>query len=233
LNLGRWTGTEWARATDEAESTGETAIGEGVAVGIHTLGAEQVDATTGPPAQACPDGREGPSITPNPGPPAVPGFGFGSIAFAAEWRSSPRPTAAVTSAVETFTQAGRDAFAGTVVDPVDGKVEQIVVGDLDGDGDSESLVSFGGPGYATLLLIDVDSGASVIVERSISEGQPPVDFDSFRVLAVLDMNGDGVMEFVVHSWDGGRSASASTSTVTATAYSYDGTQSDAVLEVSC
>jgi hypothetical protein len=229
LSLGRWTGSGWEPVT--SGSTG-SAIASGTTVGVYELGAAPIEATTGTTTPACSDGRTGPSISPNAGAPQDPGFGFRSVAFAADWSPSVRSSATVSATIDAYVEAGRQAFTGTVVDTVDGAISQILVSDLDGDGDSESLVSYGAIGYSALLLIDADSGASLTVARSISQatptaGSPPVDYDTYRILAVVDMNGDGLMEFLVHSWRG------SPPTSTATAYAYDGTTAVAVLSASC
>ena len=62
---------------------------------------------------------------------------------------------------------GEAAFTGESIDATQGDIEQLVVADLDGDGDDEALASFefvqpsagpGAPGdLAALLLVDVNS----------------------------------------------------------------------------
>jgi hypothetical protein len=234
LLLGRWTGTDWQQADADASDGRDSAIGSGVAIGVHELGVAPIAGTTGGAAPACFNGRSGPTITPNARAPQDPGFGFRAVAFTADWNPRPRSIAVVAATVDAYVEAGRAAFAGTVVDAVDGAVSQVVVSDLDGDGDSESLVTFGGGGYSALLLIDADSGTSLTIARSVSRGtasagSPPVDYDAYRILAVVDMNGDGLMEFVVHSWRGPVAAPIST----ATANTYDGSAVSAVLSTSC
>jgi hypothetical protein len=230
LLLGRWNGGAWEQFASDVGDV--STIGSGATLGVHELGVAPIDAITGPSAASCSDGRTGPSISPNAGAPQDPGFGFRAIAFTADWSPVIRSSATVNRSVDEYVEAGRAAFSATVVDTVDGAINQIVVSDLDGDGDSESLVAFGGAGYSVLLVIDANSGTSQMVARSISRatppaGGPPVDYDTYRILAVVDLNGDGVMEFVTHSWRGDPATS------TATAYAYDGTAAAAVLSTSC
>ncbi len=150
-------------------------------------------------------------ISPNARAPEDPGFGYRSIAFAAEWPTQPRPIALVDASVDSYAAAGVAAFEGTGVDAASGEIQQIVVSDLDGDGDTESLVAFGGTGFSTLLLIDADSGAALTVARDNvpvaapdtgpTTEPPAASSETHRTLAVADLNGDGLMEFVVHAWE--------------------------------
>lgn len=63
----------------------------------------------------------------------------------------------------------------------------------------------GAPGdLATLLLVDVETRATVtvlqsLVDETIDETTFPV-IERFRVLDVADLNGDGRMEVLVHAW---------------------------------
>ena len=115
-----------------------------------------------------------------------------------------------------------------------------MLADLDGDGDEEALVVFefvdatpivGTPGdLAILLLVDTASGVTTPI---VSSFVPPDDgdettfeiIDRYRTLAVADLNGDGRMEVVVHSWyyEG----------ASATVYVYDGTSLSAVMGTGC
>jgi hypothetical protein len=234
LYLGRWTGNSWESALDESQQPRQPAIASDDVL-IHEIDVEPITGTVGATAEACSDGRVGPVISPNAQSPEEPGFGYGSIAFAAEWSTQPRPIALVDAQVDSYLAAGAAAFEGTGVDAASGTIQQIVVSDLDGDGDDESLVAFGGTGFSTLLLIDADSGASVTVARDNSPDAAPdtgattepgtVSSQTHRTLAVADLNGDGLMEFIVHAWE------ATDATVIVN--SYDGTEVTAVLTTGC
>jgi hypothetical protein len=143
--------------------------------------------------------------------------------------------ALVDANVASYAAAGVTAFDGTGVDVSSGAIRQIVVSDLDGDGDTESLVAFGGTGFSTLLLIDADSGAALTVARDSvpvaapdtgpTTEPPAASSQTQRVLAVADLNGDGLMEFVLHVWEGTGSS--------VIVNSYDGSEVTAVLTTTC
>ena len=240
LYLGRWTGNDWESAIDDDQQP-RTPTVETNDVLIHELDIDPIDGTVGGTAESCADGRTGPVISPNARAPQDPGFGYRSIAFAADWPTEPRPIAAVDAEVEAYVAAGEAAFDGTDIDATGGRIEQIIVTDLDGDGDSESLVSFGGDGFSTLLLIDADTGAALTVSRDGIETAPATSdaatttttiadtatSETYRTLAVADLNGDGLMEFVVHAFVEDDEES------TVIVNSYDGTEVTAVLTTGC
>ena len=157
----------------------------------------------------------------------------------ADWTTQPRQIALVDAQIDSYVAAGvarlRRDRAST---PTTGTIEQIVVSDLDGDGDDESLVTFGGTDFSALLLIDADSGTSLTVARDnvpvaapdtgatteTTEATEPSS-ETYRTLAVADLNGDGLMEFVVHAWED--------TDATVIVNSYDGTEVTAVLTAGC
>ncbi len=235
LYLGRWTGNDWETALDEDQQPRQPAIADDEVL-IHEIDVEPINGSVGATAEACTDGRTGPVISPNARAPEVPGFGYRSIAFAADWETQPRPIAVVDATVASYVDAGVAAFDDTGVDASSGELEQIVVTDLDGDGDSESLVAFEGADFSTLLLIDADSGTALTVARdnvpvatvdtAAATTEPPeASFEQQRVLAVADVNGDGLMEFTTHAFEGDES--------TVIVHTYDGTEVTAVLTTSC
>lgn len=235
LFVGRWTGNDWEDPPG-ADTPPEFTIDDGTDVLVHESDIAPIEGRVAASAEACSDGRNGPEITPNARAPQEPGFGFRSVAFEADWDTRPRPVALVDANVSTYAEAGRAAFEGTDVDPVDGTIEQIIVTDLDGDGDSESLVAFGSSGYSTLLLVDADSNRSLTIARDFatSPAAPTTSEDetsgiaasaTYRVLTVADLNGDGLMEVVVHSWVDEEA--------TVTVDTYDGDEITTVLTASC
>jgi len=235
LYLGRWTGNAWESALDGSQQPRTPALGIDEVL-IHEIDLDPITGDLGATAEACSTGRNGPVITPNARAPEDPGFGYRSVAFGADWPTQPRQVALVDADVESYVTAGIAAFESIGVDASAGEIQQIVVADLDGDGDSESLVAFGGTGFSTLLLIDADSGAALIVARDgIAEAAPstaasttsaPNTWESYRTLAVADLNGDGLMEFVLHAWE----SEDDTSVVV---HEYDGSEVTAVLTTSC
>lgn len=236
MYLGRWTGNEWASAFTPEGTPRQPAIATDD-VSIHEIGLDPIAGTVGSTAEACPDGRTGPVISPNARAPEEPGFGYRSIAFEADWPTQPRPVALVDATIDSYVAAGVAAFDDTDTDASSGSIEQLVVADLDGDGDTESLLAFGGAEFSALLLIDADSGAALTVARDVAavaapdtgattEPPAPGPFERHRTLAVADLNGDGLMEFVAHVWE----SEGETSVIV---YDYDGTEVTAVLTTSC
>lgn len=241
LYLGRWTGNDWETERDEEQALVEPTADSGDSLVIHELDIDPIDGVVGAPGTPCSDDRVGPVISPNPRAPEDPGFGYRSLAFAADWSTQPRTIAAVDADIPAYVAAGVASFDGTGVDASDGDIEQLVVADLDGDGDTESIVAFGGDGFSTLLIIDANSGQAITVARdtevvpaspdgddpeaTTTAAPTPAPSSSYRTLAVADVNGDGLMEVIVHSWVGD-DASVAVNT-------YDGTDVEAVLTASC
>ena len=110
---------------------------------------------------------------------------------------------------------GVDAFEGQPVDASLGDIVQLVVTDLDGDGDDEALVVFehvqadsirGAPGdLSSVLLVDADDARFLdrAEVRSSTKVSGPMKFrliERFRIVDVADYNGDGTMEIAVHAW---------------------------------
>ena len=243
LYLGRWTGNAWERDLVDDELV-QPLSADGTDVALHSLDADPVDATLDGTGEACAaDARTGPIIVPGADAPADPGFGFGAIAFSSDWPTEPRPVAVVDASIDSYVAAGVAAFGGLDVDASNGAIQQLVVADLDGDGDTEALVAFGGDGFSALLLIDADTGASITIARSVEttttaaapdpDADPEADVvvpvtepaDTYRMLAVTDLNGDGRAEIIVHTFVGDRAA--------VTAITYDGTEVESVLATRC
>jgi len=249
LYAGRWTGDAWEGAIDDnGQSRSPDVNASGM--NIHEIGIDPIDGNVGAMIELCGGRRNGPIISPNARAPEVPGFGYRSLAFAADWDTEPRKIALVDANVPAYRAAGVAAFEGIGVDAESGEIRQIIVTDLDGDRDSESLVAFGGEGFAALLLIDADSGAAITVERDFprapevpptttssettlpgatttTAAPPPPPIENYRYLAVADLNGDGLMEFIAHVWND-RNENADV-----VVYSYDGTEVDTALSAGC
>jgi len=229
-----WNVDEWRSATgDDGDpiDTDLTGGGANPLFAVNALGRPETTARLGPNVEVCPDGRRGPTVDVEIEVPEPPGFGYAAIAVpAADRIRKPRPIAVVTGGAAVYQDLGEAAVDGQAAvdgEPVDGSlgsVEQTVVTDLDGDGDDEALVVFehvpddAAPGgFSALLLVDTSTRASTTVARSLTE--------RFRVLDVLDLNGDARMEVVVHVWDDDAGDGAASVVV----YEHDGT--DGLTEV--
>jgi len=159
------------------------------------------------------------SLSPNPD--------KGAIALAAPWNALPRKVQILDATQQVYVDAARDFLKTKRIDKPKVKIESILRVDLDGDGEEEVLISAtnyfekdeGAPmrspagSYSMVLLRQVVSGK---VETQLVEGEfhakayvrKEDSFDApnaYKVIAVLDLDGDGKMEIVVRSdyYEGG------------------------------
>jgi hypothetical protein len=174
----------------------------------------------------------------------------GVIALAAPWNALPRKVQILDATQQVYVDAAGDFLKTKGIDKPKVKIESILRVDLDGDGEEEVLISAtnyfekdeGPPmrspagSYSMVLLRRVVSGK---VETQLVEGEfyPKAyqngtgDDSSFnapntyKVVAVLDLDGDGKMEVVVASqyYEGGAT----------TIYRCDPKKIDALLSVAC
>jgi hypothetical protein len=217
LFLGAWQQDRWQAATDPSGAPIRPGIPAGTPFVVANLSVE-TPVPLGENTEACFDGRVGPAIDVELSPPDPPGFGYSAVALpVSEWPLEPRPVALSSTAPEAYRALGEAAFEDEAVDATQGAVEQLVVTDLDGDGDDEALVAFefiqpsvgpGAPGdLAALLVIDATTRAADTVLLSAvpedastgSDGSFEV-IERYRVMEVADLNGDGRMEVLVHAW---------------------------------
>jgi hypothetical protein len=162
------------------------------------------------------------SLSPNPD--------KGAIALAAPWNALPRKVQILDATQQVYVDAARDLLKTKGIDKPKVKIESILRVDLDGDGEEEVLISAtnyfekdeGAPmrspagSYSMVLLRRVVAGK---VETQLVEGEfypkayqkgtcDDSSFDApntYKVIAVLDLDGDGKMEVVVASqyYEGG------------------------------
>src|SRR5438477_2419745 len=148
----------------------------------------------------------------------------GAIALAASWNALPRKVQILDATQQVYVDAARDFLKTKGIDNPKVKIESILRADLDGDGEEEVLISAtnyfekdeGAPmrspagSYSMVLLRRLVAGK---VETQLVEGefypkayQNGTDDDAsfnapnaYKVIAVLDLDGDGKMEVVVAS----------------------------------
>jgi hypothetical protein len=238
LFLGAWQQDRWQAATDPAGNPIRPGIEAGTGFIVSNLDGE-TRAVLGESTEACFDGRVGPSIDVSVTQPDPPGFGYNAVAVLEQpWPLKPRPVAVTSVSPDAYRALGEAAFTGESVDATKGDIEQLVVADLDGDGDDEALAAFEfiqpsvGPGaagdLASLLVIDVTTrAADTVLLSAIDQGAdvPSEIIERYRVLDVADLNGDGRMEVLVHAWyyEGAG----------VLVYTYDGTTLTEVLSTGC
>ena len=240
LFLGAWQQDRWQESSDPGGNSIRPGIEAGTQFTVSNLDAESA-VVLGDNTEACADGRVGPAIDVAVTPPDPPGFGYNAVAVLQQlWPLKPRPVAATATAPDAYRALGEAAFEGEDVDASKGAIEQLVIADLDGDGDDEALASFefvqpgvgpGAPGdLAALLLIDVgtrdaDTVQLSAVGRDLVAGGPAPVTERYRILDVADLNGDSRMEVLVHAWyDEGAAV---------VVYTYDGSELTEVLATGC
>src|SRR5436309_14310457 len=155
----------------------------------------------------------------------------GVIAIAASWNALPRKPQVTDPTQKTYVDAVREFLRTKEIDQPKVKIESILRVDLDGDGEEEVLISATNyfrkdesvpmrspaASYSMVLLRRVVAGK---VETQLVEGEfhpkaypgkgtdDDASFDApnaYKVIAVLDLDGDGKMEIVVRSdyYEGG------------------------------
>jgi hypothetical protein len=152
------------------------------------------------------------------------------IALAAPWNALPRKARVMDTTQQVYVEAVRDFLKTKGIDEPKVKIDNIIRVDLDGDGEEEVLIGAtnyfekdeGPPmrspagSYSMVLLRRVVAGK---VETQLVEGEfYPKAYqnganddssfnapNSYKVIAVLDLDGDGKMEVVVASqyYEGG------------------------------
>ena len=146
----------------------------------------------------------------------------GVIAFAAPWNALPRKPQIIDPSQQVYVDAVRDFLKTKGIDQPKVKIDNTLRVDLDGDGEEEVLISATNyfskrvpmrsraGSYSMVLLRRVIAGK---VETQLIEGefypkayskaaQDEGRFDApnaYKVIAVLDLDGDGKMEVVVAS----------------------------------
>jgi hypothetical protein len=148
------------------------------------------------------------SLSPKPG--------KGLIALAASWNALPRKPRALDPTQQVYLDAVRDFLKTRGIEHPQAKIDSILRVDLDGDGEDEVLISatnyFSKDGrvptsspafsYSMVLLRRVVAGE---VETQLVDGEfyPKATGhnapNAYKVVATLDLDGDGKMEVVVGS----------------------------------
>ena len=209
--LGWWDGTTWV----EAEDGMDLPVTGGEDYQIALLGTEDAMTSGGPRITGC--DIYGPDVD-------IPGIeladpdrlfveleddvsgrgGLSGVAISASWDITPRPTGGVDASTEVE-NAAFDILAdlGFTTDAV--SLVQTLESDLDGDGAVETIVvaestvveDQASGVYSMVFAISPTWGEPMLVAESVIPATEVGFPESYRVSAVADLNGDGVMEVVV------------------------------------
>src|SRR6266545_3372246 len=174
----------------------------------------------------------------------------GTIALDAPWNALPRKVQILDATQQVYVDAARDFLKTKGIDKPQVKIESILRVDLDGDGEEEVLISATNyfqkdedapmrspaASYSMVLLRRVVAGkveTQLIVGEFYPKAYPKAAqeegrFDApnaYKVIATLDLDGDGKMEIVVRSdyYEGGAT----------TIYRCDPKKVEELLSVSC
>ena len=199
---------------------------QGAEIRVSTLGAKIIGSEIGADDESC-SGARGPAIAVPVEAPTPPGSGFGAIAAEGSWPLRPRPVVSVQSPIASYAALARELLGNRVPESTAGRLEQIVLADLDGDAVETSLVVYestdapaaDGSGFSILFAVDTSTNDVTEIAASVV-GPPPVPeepaedspdastttlpprpaLERFRILDVADLNADRVMEVLVHAW---------------------------------
>jgi hypothetical protein len=166
----------------------------------------------------------------------------GVIALSAPWNALPRKPRVADPTQQVYVDAVRDFLVTRRMSDPKVKITRILRVDLDGDGDDEVLIS--ATNYSTKDGdVPMDTAApgsySIVLLRRVVAGKVQTEFvagevyvmdessasNLYEIPAVLDLNGDGKLEVIVHShyYEGAET----------TIYDCTGGKCKAVLSVAC
>ncbi len=222
--IGGWTGNAFV----DADATNAPRWTQGQEVRVSALGARTIGSEIGSDVRSC-SGADGPRVRVPVSALQPADSGFAALAVEGAWALRPRAVAGVRADIPEYVDAARELLQGRAPSSTPGEVVQIVLADMNGDGEELSVVVFestetpadDGSGFSLLFTYDNATGgvaeldSDVVapppepepepepepsVAASTTTRPPPPPLERFRVLDVADLNGDRVYELVTKSW---------------------------------
>lgn len=176
--VGGWSGSAFV----DAEAAGAPQWTQGRAVRVSSLGARAIGSEFGADRSSC-SGADGPRIRVPVSvmPPA--GSGFAAIAVEGSWPLRPRAVVDVDADVPEYVDAARELLPGRVPRSTPGEVVQIVLADMNGDGEEMSVVVFeseetpadDGSGFSLLFTYDNATGRVTELDSDVVDPPPEPD----------------------------------------------------------
>ncbi|NND76490.1 MAG: hypothetical protein HKN44_15950 [Ilumatobacter sp.] len=185
-----------------------------MAIASVDLGGPLSGYTYGGADAVCIDDRRGPVIDGTPL--ELPGDGsYHAIGLAADWNVQPRGIRRSGIHSADYQRIGESIVSAAGVDPAGGDVVEVLRSDLDGDGVEEVFVTFekitdggGAPGDFVVIYARYPTAGGRVVDQALFEYYPQAwtsrpSIGRAGVLAIADLNGDGILEVVLWSkfWD--------------------------------
>lgn len=223
--LGGWTGTAFVNAA-KGNAPKWT---QGRDIRVSTLSGAPIGSQIGADRSSC-SGDPGPRIRVPVSAGAPSRSGFAAVAVEGTWPLRPRPVVDVEARIPRYEDAARDLLGRRVPESRKGHLAQIVLADMNANEAETSFIVYestpvtapDGSGFSILFAVDNNSGRAFEIESDVvdpppepEQGEPasgtnttstttttvPVPaLERFRVLDVIDLNGDRIMELLTKSW---------------------------------
>lgn len=126
----------------------------------------------------------------------TPPEGQAYVVMSGAWNPQPRPVEDITANKGRYTTAIERFLASKGIRER-GEIRQLLRADLDGDGNAEVIAVVRNPEHFAAVLVRREAGGRI--QTMIADLETNEDnLSQHHIAMVSDVNGDGVMEFVVH-----------------------------------
>jgi hypothetical protein len=174
--LGGWNGTAFV----DADASNAPQWTQGREIRVSALGERAIGSEIGPDRESC-SGVDGPRVRVPVGATPPAGSGFAAIAVEGAWVLRPRPVVEVDADIPEYADAARELLRGRAPSSTPGDVVQIVLADMNGDGEEMSVVVFeseetpadDGSGFSVLFTYDNATGRVTELDSDVVDPPPP------------------------------------------------------------